>query len=134
MTASFVGTWRLVSYSTVDAWGTRRAAWDDRPLGQLSYTADGHMSAHVYDARRATLGTETDAASVEQLAELYMGAVSYYGEYNVDESAKLITHHVVGAWLPDWIGTRQERSYRFIDADTLELSAPGYALIWERVK
>src|SRR6516162_9947521 len=65
MSASFIGTWRLVSYVMIDPTGSPRPYWDDHPIGQLIYTADGHMSAQVYDARRSALQVEPEAATAE---------------------------------------------------------------------
>ena len=59
LTASFVGTWRLVSYVAVDSAGRTRPYWDDHPLGQLVYTTDGNMSAQVYDAPTFTAARQT---------------------------------------------------------------------------
>jgi hypothetical protein len=134
MTASFVGTWRLISYVAVDSAGRTRPYWDDHPLGQLVYTADGNMSAQVYDARRSPLQVKLDSASAESVRPLYVGSVTYFGTYSVDTVTQRVIHDVQGAWLPDWIGRRLERSYRFIGEDQLELSMPGFALLWQRLR
>jgi len=132
MSASFIGTWRLVSYVMIDPTGSPRPYWDDHPIGQLIYTADGHMSAQVYDARRSALQVEPEAATAESVRPLYVGSAAYFGTYSVDTLAHRVTHIVEGAWLPDWIGRRLERSYRFIADDQLELSVPGFALLWQK--
>lgn len=132
--ASFIGTWRLVSYLAIDSSGRTYPYWDDHPLGQLVYTADGHMSAQVYDARRSPLGVEPESASAENVRPLYVGSAAYFGTYSVDTVTHRVTHIVQGAWLPDWIGRRLERSYRFVNDDQLELSVPGFALLWQRVR
>ena len=133
-TASFIGTWRLVSYLAIDSSGRAYPCWDDHPLGQLVYTADGHMSAQVYDARRSPLGVDPESASAESVRPLYVGSAAYFGTYSVDTVTQRVTHIVQGAWLPDWIGSRLERSYRFVGDDQLELSVPGFALLWQRVR
>ena len=133
-TAAFVGTWRLVSYLMIDSDGRARPYWGDHPLGQLVYTADGHMSAQVYDARRSPLGVDPESASAESVRPLYVGSAAYFGTYSVDTVTHSVTHSVQGAWLPDWIGRRLERSYRFVGYDQLELSVPGFALLWQRVR
>lgn len=132
--ASFIGTWRLVSYLAIDSSGRTYPYWDDHPLGQLVYTADGHMSAQVYDARRSSLGVDPESASAESVRPLYVGSAAYFGTYSVDTAAHRVTHIVQGAWLPDWIGRRLERFYRFLNDDQLELSVPGFALLWQRVR
>ena len=132
--ASFIGTWRLVSYLAIDSSGRAYPYWDDHPLGQLVYTSDGRMSAQVYDARRSPLGVDPESASAESVCPLYVGSAAYFGTYSVDTVTRRVTHTVQGAWLPDWIGRRLERSYRFVSDDQLELSVPGFALLWQRVR
>ena len=131
--SSFVGVWRLVSYLVIDSAGRSQPQWDDHPLGQLIYTADGHMAAQLYDRRRSPLGVEVEAASAESVRPLYLGSAAYFGTYTVDPVTRRVTHTVEGAWLPDWIGQNLERSYRFVSDDQLELSVPGFALLWQRV-
>jgi hypothetical protein len=133
-TASFIGTWRLVSYLVIDSSGRTYPYWDDHPLGQLIYTADGHMSAQVYDARRSPLHVEVESASAESIRPLCVGSAAYFGTYTVDIVTRRVIHTVEGCWLPDWIGRRLERSYRFVGDDQLELSVPGFALLWQRVR
>ncbi|MFN0180728.1 MAG: lipocalin-like domain-containing protein [Gemmatimonadales bacterium] len=60
---SLVGAWRLVSYTRADATGLDRPVWDDRPSGLIIYTADGHMAAQLYDARRPPLGVPRERAA-----------------------------------------------------------------------
>jgi hypothetical protein len=133
-TASFIGTWHLVSYLAIDSSGRTYPYWDGHPLGQLVYTADGHMSAQVYDARRSLLGVDPESASAESVRPLYVGSAAYFGTYSVDTVTHRVTHIVQGAWLPDWVGRGLERSYRFVSDDQLELSVPGFALLWQRVR
>jgi hypothetical protein len=133
-TASFIGTWRLVSYLVIELSGRTYPYWDDHPIGQLVYTADGHMSAQVYDTRRSPLGVDPESASAESVRPLYVGSAAYFGTYSVDTATHRVTHVVQGSWLPDWIGRHLERSYRFVGDDQLELSVPGFALLWQRVR
>jgi len=55
-TASLVGTWRLLSWLRAAADGGQEPNWDEHPLGLLVSTADGTMSAQLYDSRRPPLG------------------------------------------------------------------------------
>jgi hypothetical protein len=139
---SLVGTWRLVSFLTADAEGGVRQYWDDRASGLLVYTADGHVSAQLYDARRPLLGTPWDRAEASAAQRAFVGMASYYGRYSIDPSRGTITHTIEGAMSPDWIGTELVRGYRFLGPNRVELrvltSAEGpvagnVALVWERV-
>jgi hypothetical protein len=73
-----------------------------------------------------------DSASAEAARAEYVGSATYFGTYTVDTTAHTVTHAVEGAWLPDWIGRRLVRRYRFDGPNRLELSVSGYVLVWER--
>jgi hypothetical protein len=141
-TPNLVGTWRLVSVSVQDRTGARRPYWDERPSGLIIYTADGHMAAQVYDSRRPVLGVPWESASPEAARTAFVGLSTYFGTYTVDPQAQTVTHTVEGAMVPDWIGSKLVRSYRFLDPDRVELGvvpdaqvvASGLVLAWERVR
>ena len=141
--ASFVGTWRLVSFETVDEKGDARKYWDDRAIGLIIYTPDGHVSAQVYDARRPPLGTAWEQAGPLAAQRAFAGMASYYGRYRVDAGRATVTHVIEGAMSPDWIGAELVRGYRFLTPDRIELrvltsadgqSAENAVLVWERVR
>jgi hypothetical protein len=54
--ASFVGDWRLVSVMQPDSAGGSRPFWGPKPLGMIRYSANGVMTAQLYDERRPSLG------------------------------------------------------------------------------
>ena len=137
-----VGVWRLVSFVIADGKGAVRQYWDDRAAGLIIYTADGRVSAQLYDARRPRLGTVWDRADASAAHAAFVGMASYYGRYRVDASRGTVTHTIEGAMSPDWIGTELIRGYRFLGPNRVELrvltSAEGpvagdVVLTWERV-
>ena len=69
------------------------------------------------------------------------GYIAYYGAYEVDEANGQVTHQVVGALFPNWIGDIQTRNFEF-EGDRLRLSTQPIKgrtadltniLLWERV-
>ncbi len=139
---SLVGAWRLISMTSPDASGAHRPYWGEKPSGFLLYTADGRVAAQVYDTRRARLGVAWQSADAEAARAQYAGLSTYFGTYAVDPKAHTVTHAVEGAMVPDWIGSRLVRAYRFVDADHVELrvvadgqiTADGLVLQWERIR
>jgi hypothetical protein len=140
---TFVGTWKLVSAVQPDSTGAPRPMLGDQPLGRISYTADGHMAAQLYDSHRARLGKAPGAADPALVRAAFLGLTTYFGRYTLDTIAHTVTHKVEGAFNPDWIGGTLVRSYRFLAGDRLELTVvsniegvkpqrPG-VLVWERV-
>jgi len=140
---SIVGTWRLVSFTTSNVQADVRQYWDERATGLIIYTADGHVSAQLYDARRPTLGKDWEQVDPNTARTLFVGLATYYGRYTVDTEQSTVTHVVEGAMSPDWIGAKLIRSYRFLGPNRIELgvltNAEGQpvtnrtVLVWERV-
>ena len=46
-----VGTWRLISFVDPGSTDRPRPYWDDKPSGLAIYTAEGLVSAQLYDTR-----------------------------------------------------------------------------------
>jgi hypothetical protein len=140
---SLVGTWRLVSFVKTDGQGGVRQYWDEQATGLIVYTADGHVSAQLYDGRRPALGKEWARVEPDAAKTSFVGLVTYYGRYSVDPEKSTVTHTVEGAMSPDWVGTRLVRSYRFLGPNRIELGVlttaegrsvtNGTILVWERV-
>jgi hypothetical protein len=139
---SLVGAWRLVSIDSPGPTGVLRPYWVDHPTGLIIYTADGQMAAQLYDMRRPRLDVPWESASPEAARTAFTGLSTYFGTYTVDHAAKTVTHKVEGAMTPDWVGSKLVRSYRFLDANRVELRVVadaqvvtnGLVLLWERVR
>jgi hypothetical protein len=139
---SVVGTWRLVSFVIADESGGVRPYWDEHASGLIVYTADGRVSAQLYDARRPRVGAVWDRADAAAARAAFVGMASYYGRYRLDASRGTITHTIEGAMSPDWIGSELVRGYRFLGPNRVELrvltsaegpTAGNVVLTWERV-
>jgi hypothetical protein len=141
---SLVGVWRLVSFVVAnDERGSVRQYWDERATGLIIYTADGHVAAQLYDARRPKLGKQWDQVDPDAAQTSFVGLATYYGRYTADPETSTVTHLVEGAMSPDWVGVRLVRSYRFLAPNRVELgvvtTAEGRSvtnptlLVWERI-
>jgi hypothetical protein len=119
---SFVGGWQLVSCLETRPDGQVTEPIGPRPVGQIMYSADGHMTAHLLPG-----GEPRDPS--------WRSYIGYFGRFTVDPDQGVVTHHVVGASEPDMIGTEQPRDFQF-EGDRLILQAEraeGRARItWER--
>ena len=137
----FVGAWSLASWESRSADGEVTLPYDGQPAGQITYTADGRMSAQLMRVGRELPAAE-EATGAEMSAAILGGFFSYYGDYSVDMAAGVVTHHVEGALLPSWVGSDRPRSFTFDGPDRLILSTePDPArgggaigtLVWERI-
>jgi hypothetical protein len=104
-----VGTWTLVSYQNTATDGTKTAVFGAQPKGILMIDAGGHYAMVLTDPGRtkwkSNLRTEL---STEELAAATKGLVAQYGAWSVDETSKVLTRKVEGAFSPNLAGTEQK--------------------------
>jgi hypothetical protein len=124
----FVGAWLLIDYVAQAADGTISHPLGTDPYGIGIYTAAGWMSAHLMRRDRIQFGggrrPGVDAIDADTVVAAAAGYIGYSGRYTVDPVAKIVSHHVESALIPDWIGTVMAREYTF-DGDLLTLRPPA---------
>ncbi len=133
-----VGVWKLVSVVYEDAETKERTpVLGEHPQGCQIATPEGRWLALVTGEGRKV--PQTDKERSDALRSM----IAYTGKYRV-EGGKVITK-VEAAWNEAWVGTEQERFYRFED-DRLLLESPPQPhpnllgkvvriiVIWERDK
>jgi len=133
-----VGVWKLVSVVYEDAKTKERTpVLGEHPRGCQIATPEGRWLALVTGEGRKV--PQTDKERSDALRSM----IAYTGKYRV-EGGKVITK-VEAAWNEAWVGTEQERFYRFED-DRLLLESPPQPhpnllgkmvriiVIWERDK
>ena len=139
--ARLVGSWTLVAYEARTPGGGIEAIYGPHPVGRLMYDADGRMSVHLMDARRRKFASgDRLVHTAEEVGEAFDGYFGYFGTYTVDEAAGTVTHHVVGASFPNFVGTEQKRFF-VLSEPRLELTSPPMRregtevtlrVVWER--
>jgi hypothetical protein len=137
-----LGVWSLTEAVTVK--GNETVPWFGRrpPItGNLIYTENGWMSVHISGAppraiSRADFIKLPAAERVAWLDEYY----AYYGTFEIDESARVVTHHVVNSLLPYETAASLKRDVS-IQGNTLTLLTPPRddgggktfnRLVWEK--
>jgi hypothetical protein len=139
---NLLGTWRLVSFEARDSKGQLQYPLGKHVFGLLMYDAGGNMSAHVMRRDRALFAANhPDCGTDAEVRAAFEGYASYFGTYTIDQATQTVTHHVRGAWYPNWIGSDQLRHFTF-EGSRLLLSTPAlvpggdsleYVLTWERI-
>lgn len=139
----FTGAWRLLSCETRDSDGRVEYPFGERPGGQLLYDGAGNMSAQLGKTNRARFTASDPALGTDaEVRDAFAGYIAYFGTYSIDESKQAVTHHVVGASFPNWVGVDLVRLYAFDDSGRLQLATPPivvggrsleYVLLWERM-
>ena len=117
----FLGSWELVQWTATNQRGELTYPYGADAEGQITYTADGRMGAHL-------MRPPTDPADAPPQH------LAYWGTFTLDAAAGTVTHHVIGADRPNWIGSDQVRQFRFEGQDRLLLSLGQQHLTWERAR
>lgn len=131
-----IGSWRLVSYQTLDGAGRRGKPYG-AAVGRLTYDDRGNMAGQVMRSDRARV--EVGVGNAQSVRAAYIGYIAYFGSYEVAADGASVVHRVEGALNPEWVGGTQKRKLRF-DGDRLMLSADvrkngdtvTHTLTWER--
>ena len=110
-------------------------------IGYIMYAADGHMSVAMMSADRTNYASsDLREGTVEEKLAAAETYVSYCGSFELQ--GDVVVHHVEVAFLPNRVGTSQERTFK-VSGDTLRLSTPPMLiagveqtghLVWKRAK
>lgn len=110
--AALTGAWTLVAAFIEPPGAARFDYLGPDPRGRLILDPSGWMIALLTANERSG-----DAAA------LLGSMMAYTGRYTADAAS--FTTHVDAAWVPDWVGTDQRRTYA-LDGDRLTIrTAPG---------
>ena len=110
------GTWKLVSYEVeTQATGQKGPVMGDKPTGYATFTPEGRVFFVLTGEARKPARTD------QERAELLNTLVAYSGTYDL-EGDKWTTNVQV-AWNPEWVGTKQVRSFQ-LDGERLIVLTP----------
>ena len=136
VTASLVGTWRLV---LADDRPDTKSKWvhtyGEHPKGYLAYDRMGHMFLQIANDPPTPpfASGDDDKPTAHEAETAYANYAAYFGTYSVDAVRHVVTHHVEGSLEPSYTGTDQERPYK-LQGDTLELTdGQTWRRVWVRV-
>ena len=135
--AQLIGHWRLVSSEQMREGEAPVLSLGPSPAGMISYTADGHMLAHLVSTVRPKVRAAD--ATPDQQRELLRSYPAYFGTFDVDETARTVTHHRDGSQVPgerDFVRTIDLRGNRLVltTPTTLVEGKKRFARItWERL-
>ncbi|MEZ2128220.1 MULTISPECIES: lipocalin-like domain-containing protein [unclassified Sinorhizobium] len=120
-----VGVWTLVEWSEQQSGGHKAFPLGEDAVGQIIYTADGHVAAQlVRRGRRSFSSGDWREARDEDAARAFKEYFGYFGTFSIDTEKQVVTHHIEGSWFPNLEGSDQERRFRLedgllvLDADT----------------
>jgi hypothetical protein len=111
-----VGTWKLVSYEVeVQATGQKGPVMGEKPTGFATFSPEGRVFFVLTGEARKPAKTD------QERAELLSTLVAYSGTYITEGDTW--TTSVEVAWNPEWVGTKQVRSFK-LDGERLVVLTP----------
>ncbi len=120
--------------------GQEATEWNKRygasPKGYIMYDVTGHMMVGFEKMPPPPKFASGDGwnPTADEARAVYLGYISYFGTYTVDEAARAVTHHVEGSLNPSYFGTDQLRPAK-LEGDRLILSdGKTFRVVWERVR
>ncbi len=136
-----VGTWKLVSASSTTSTGEpSETPYGPSPVGFLTYTGDGRVSALIsYGGRKSlSVGGGPLALQAEQ-AEAFKTFLAYAGRYTL--SGDKITHHIEISSIQNYVDKDLVRSVKFQGEQIILVTPPTpvngkiqtVELIWQRL-
>lgn len=132
-----IGTWRLLSASSVTASGERdEAPYRPGASGFLTYAVNGRVTALISYGGRKPLGM---AAGTEEQAEAFKTFFAYAGTYVLKEDK--VIHRIELSSIQNYVGRDLIRTVKFGDGQITLITPPTLvngktqtvALIWERL-
>ena len=125
-TIRLVGTWRLIEYSDYD---TVTHKWThpygDHPKGYFTYTNSGIVNLNGSAEKPLVIPADSEYTKPLTLGAVLDNAWGYFGTYTIDSLNSILTHHVQGGSVINYIGTDQHRQF-ILNGDTLLLGDPTF--------
>jgi hypothetical protein len=138
MNTALLGTWKLVSASSTTSTGERDdTPYGPNPVGFLTYTEDGRVSAMISHGGRKPL--TIGGGSLEEQAEAFKTFLAYAGTYTL--TGDKVTHHVGVSSIQNYVDRDLVRNVKF-QGDQIVLITPPMRmngklqtveLIWQRL-
>lgn len=118
-----VGTWKLLAASgTTSAGEICEAAYGPNPKGQLTYSADGRVTALIsYGGRKPLSPGATGLEQQAEQAEAFKTFLAYAGRYTVSDDR--VIHHIEISSVQNYVGRDLVRSVK-LHGDQITLVTP----------
>lgn len=136
-----VGTWKLVSASSTATSGQSEPPYGINPVGFLTYTEDGRVTALIsYGGRKPLSIGAKPPLLLEEQAEAFKTFLAYAGRYSL--SGDKVIHSIEISSIQNYVNKELVRSVKF-QGDRIVLVTPPtmvngkiqtMELVWERLE
>ncbi|CAN5747162.1 lipocalin-like domain-containing protein [soil metagenome] len=123
---NLAGTWRLIEYEDYDSVNNKWThPYGDHPKGYFTYTTSGIVNLNGSAEKPLIISADSEYTKPLTLGAVLDNAFGYFGTYTIDSVNSVVTHHVKGGSVINYIGTDQHRQF-IINGDTLLLGDPTF--------
>lgn len=121
-----VGTWRLIEYADFDTVAKKWIhPYGEHPKGYFTYTNSGIVNLNGSAEKPLVVPVDSEYTKPLTLGAILDNAWGYFGTYTIDSANSIVTHHVKGGSVINYIGTDQHRQFVF-KGDSLFLGDPSF--------
>jgi hypothetical protein len=118
-----IGTWKMISWVSLDEDGHETDFFGESPTGILMYDSNGYMNAQLMKSGRSNFNCDSlFGGSVEENSTAYLSYAAYFGKY-YEKAPGELCHVVEGSLFPNWVGGYETR-FAKIEGEYLYLSTP----------
>ncbi|MGH7884182.1 MAG: lipocalin-like domain-containing protein [Thermodesulfobacteriota bacterium] len=123
MSSKLIGTWKLIDFIGKDQDSNTVLPFGKKPQGYITFTENKFMFTTITTSDRALFETKDRLnAAKDQKAEAFDSHISYCSKYELVENKILL--NVLAASVPNWVGSFQERFFRFENEKLILETAP----------
>ena len=112
-----VGKWMLEIADNVRTDGNKVPGFGPLPAGTATFGPDGRYTLEIMPSSRQS-SNERSAQTIGQ-GQAEQGGLRHSGTYTLDDSHKTLTLRVEESSLPNWRGTTQSRTIKYLTGDHL---------------
>ena len=123
---SLIGTWKLIEYSDFDTLSRKwKNPYGDHPKGYFTYTSSGIVNINGSAEKPLVISIDSEYIKPFTLGAILDNAFGYFGTYTIDSVHSVVTHHVTGGSVINYIGIDQHRQF-ILKGDTLLIGDPTF--------
>lgn len=123
---TLTGTWKLIAYADFDTLSrTWKNPYGDHPKGYFTYTNSGIVNINSLAEKPVIVSIDSEYIKPFTLGSILDNAFGYFGTYSIDSVHSVVTHHVKGGTVINYIGTDQHRQF-ILKGDTLLIGDPTF--------
>jgi hypothetical protein len=136
-----VGTWTLMSATTIEPNGNRMPLVKGTPMKGLQiFTEGGKVSFQIIGDHAKVASNDRMKMTPEEIKATAESILSYFGTYTINEAEKSYTVQIESSSFPNQTANPAKRMVELSGGDELKVTNPGRLaggqtiIVWKRLK